>query len=505
MVKYKSPKEYIFLTIISVVGFFIIFFTSRNFGLGTTSDSVEYIVASKTFVDGLGFLMLNNQPMVWWPPVYPILLGLVSKILSTDSLYTARILNSLIFGMIVFLSGVLINRNIKSSSLLTVLCAIAILLSFTIIQMALMVLTELLFICLVLFCFFFLDSYMKENKTKYLISLALFVSIAALTRYIGILLIPWVILNILVVSRKNLHEKIKHTLLFLFISCVPILVWIGRNYFHSGTLFGYRLPVEYSLSQNLVYIMNVFSSWYIPFNTRNSPYLLLMLGTIAAAIFIIALREVLKKHNQILELYPYFIFVSLYLLFIVFLIMNMGIDQASKRLLSPIYIPLTIIIFFIVFEFSHVVAAKIRMKSSQIFSYTAVGIFLIMNYKETQSGIINYSLNGEGFTSRKWRESKVIAYSQQNKILSSDKIVYSNFPDAIYALTNIKCEKTAGPQKPNEDVEIYRNVWPKRKNAFVLWFDELQPYLYRIEELQRITKMQTIKKLDDGTIYFIHD
>lgn len=84
-------------------------------------------------------------------------------------------------------------------------------------------------------------------------------------------------------------------------------------------------------------------------------------------------------------------------------------------------------------------------------------------------------------------------------------MVYSNFPEAIYVLTNFKCEKTAGPQKPNEDIERYKNVCPKRKNAFVLWINELQPYLYRFEEPQRITKMQTVKKLEDGTIYFIPD
>lgn len=504
MFKYKS-KEYIFFTFISVVAFFIIYLASRNFGLGTTSDSVEYIVASKSFNDGKGFLMLNNQPMVWWPPVYPILLGLVSKIFSADTLNTARNLNSLLFGITVFLSGVLIHRNIKSSFLFTGLCTISILLSFQIIQMALMALTELLFICLVLFCFVFLESYMKENKTKYLIILAIFVSLAALTRYIGIILIPWVVLNILIVSNKSLNEKIRHILLFMLISSLPVLVWIARNYIQSGTLFGYRFPVEYSLGQNLLYILNVFSAWYVPFNLRNSPYLFSILLTITAVIIVITLREALKNQKQISKFYPYFIFVLLYLLFIVYIIMNMGIEQVSKRLLAPIYIPLTIIMFFIVFEFSHLITTRVKTSALQILPYAAISIFILMNYKGTQSGIIDFSMNGEGFTSKKWRESKVIAYSQQNKILSSNNLVYSNFPDAIYVLTNFKSEKTAGPQKLNEDIERYRNVWPKRKNAFVLWFNELQPYLYRFEELQRISKMQEIKKLEDGTIYFIPD
>lgn len=498
----SNLKEKIYFSILALVGFTVIFITTHPYDLGFTSDSVEYITAARSFLNGQGLLMLNGEPMVWWPPIYPIIVSIISYVFSIDAVYSARFLNAVVFGLIVYLSGELIKRIIQPNLALTVLFTIALLFSNQIIQMALMALSELLFIAFVLLYLICLDSYSKTNQSKYIIYLSIIVVLSALTRYIGIILIPAGIISIWLVNENTYKQKISHLITFSVLSILPVIIWLIRNYILSNSFFGFRFPAEYSLTENLKNLVNILLNWYLPNASKNYSGLTIIVLLVCSIYFILTVIGLVKKNRNVFNKYfPILIFIFFYTSSLLYLVMNVGIDKISNRLLAPIYIPFTLLIYFVITTLSNIEINK--WARGKFLTYLLIILFIVQNVFTSFESLKHHYENGEGFFHRSWRESSLIKYSLNHNIFSSGLSIYSNFPNAIYLLTNHKCLKTASPDFERKNIQEFKGIWPEAKKSFVLWFNAVQPYLFSLSELKQITDMKLIAELEDGAVYFI--
>ena len=186
----------ILLGILGIIGSGVVLLLTYQHGSGITPDSVSYISAARSLANGHGFITYNGEFLVFQPPLYSIILALIKNIFSIDPLISAGYLNSLLFGLIVFISGLFFLKHLKSF-ILVILGTLSVLISYAIVQSSLMTLSEPLFIFLLLLFFHYVDAYQKEHNIYSLILFSLAAALACLTRYTGIIIILTGLINII--------------------------------------------------------------------------------------------------------------------------------------------------------------------------------------------------------------------------------------------------------------------------------------------------------------------
>ena len=227
-----STKYKLSLVLLALVGVVLILFSTNRWGAGLSPDSVGYIGTARHLIRGAGFITYDGSPTVVWPPLYPALLALVGGIFGTDPLLLADILNALIFGLIVYLGGLLALKHLSSFPAFALVGTLAIVFSKPLFQVSVMAWSEPLFICFVLLSLIFAHSYLAKNDVTSLILFSSAVALSSLTRYIGITLILWGTLIILIFHRDSLKNRIAHLSLFTLISAFPLGLWpVALTYF----------------------------------------------------------------------------------------------------------------------------------------------------------------------------------------------------------------------------------------------------------------------------------
>ncbi|EDN69288.1 membrane protein [Beggiatoa sp. PS] len=104
----------------------------------------------------------------------------------------------------------------------------------------------------------------ETKSLKYYLLAAIFVSLAALTRYIGYSLIAtffvYTIYFLIIQNQEKSGSKnhLWHKYLFLnSLTYIPSLLYLGNNYIISHTFHGQRYPSNLTIFENLLFIFNV--------------------------------------------------------------------------------------------------------------------------------------------------------------------------------------------------------------------------------------------------------
>ena len=142
-------KPNLLVALVAVVGIAILMFSTRNYGAGLSPDSVNYIAVARNLNSGAGLVMLDDSPLLVWPPLYPALLALLGNVFEKDPLPVANVVNALLFGLIVYTGGVLTFRHFSSFPALGLAGTLAFLVSIPIFAVSVMAWTEPLFILFV--------------------------------------------------------------------------------------------------------------------------------------------------------------------------------------------------------------------------------------------------------------------------------------------------------------------------------------------------------------------
>jgi len=505
-VKYRNLFKLIVLGLLGFTGVGIILLITSRYGAGLTPDSAAYISAARNLAEGNGFLTYNGLHLVVQPPLYSIILAVIKKITLVDPQTSAGYLNAFLFGLIIYLSGILLLRYLKSFVLI-LLGTVSVLISYALVQASLMALSELLFIFLLLLFLYSFGTYQAKRDFISFFVFSASAALACLTRYTGIVMILLGVLGIFFFTRNTKKEKFWHSVIFLLISVLPISVWVIRNYFISGTLVGLRAASSYTLFENLRFFYNTVFPWYLPFNSIVISFILIFL---VVAIWILFKSSEHRSWNRdaFNLIGPSLLFVVLYSAVILVSSTTTAYDKISDRLLSPIYIPVIFTLFFITDKILRRLVEITHLKS--IILFFAIGILLLMNspVKNTMQITEQYiEQAGWGFNSDSWRKSETIEYLNRQKQLGKSHTFYSNEPEAVYLQTNLttKCSPAKtfynSPQLFSNE-ENLKQGWLNGENVCLVWFNNSnRSYLFTIDELQKNIKMNEIAHLKDGKVY----
>ena len=336
-----------FIPLLGILGVSLVLIYTHRYGAGVTPDSADYIAAARSFQEGAGFVHWEGKPFTSWPPLFPIVLGLLG-FLGIDPLIGTRILNALCFGGVAASVGWMANRLIPNPWLVIAAMA-SILLMPTISGISMFALSEALFLLLALWTVWILPKSITQSTWGSVIATGMLCGFSILTRNVGgILWIIGVAMFLGYPQALSYGKRIGRTVVFSILSLGPYALWLVRNAMISGTLSGGREGTDRTFLMNFGYIVEIFIEWMMP---QRLPFVMQAAGVLVVCGLVIW-GMALGFRSQKTFSSAFRVYVSLFVIgYTVFLwIMASTIDfdylkLLSGRLLMPIYLPALLLFF----------------------------------------------------------------------------------------------------------------------------------------------------------------
>ena len=424
---------YILLIAFIGLGMFLVWY-STVWGAGLISDTYQYAASARNFVLGNGFsLPFGNgelEPMTKYPPMYSVFLA-AFELVGVSVRQGARLLNIVLFGvniLLVFLSTLKLTRSHLSSLLAALLVSI----SFVMVEVHSWALSEPLYICLGLSAYLFLQKYLEEAKSIWLILASLFVSVAFLTRYVGLSLVVSIGI-LLLINRVDIRRRFRDVFLFGMIALLPVTLWTLRGYLLTQTLNDRALGFYPLTVKNYVSAIDVVYGWLLPLSFVQVEEKLLLaltaivlIGTVLLFVRfrrtqIAGLIKAPSPEQRILLLHIlYFLIYGL-----VILASKTWIDPdigLSNRILSPMLVSLLILLaagFSFLWEHFDRARSLVALFSLGLIAYYGIGTFATVR---------TFNESGIGIARRGWNRSEVVRSLRSYPSYT----VYTNSNSSLY-------------------------------------------------------------------------
>ncbi len=331
----KRNELYILAAVISAALVYFIWITAKIYPFQTADGSI-YMEVAQNIAQGKGLFYLSDgrlEPYVFWPPLYPFLIGFFSKITGWDVLTVS----SLLSGICLVVTFYLLYKIFKLFKLNLFLIASGLILYWLswLFLLHFSTLSETLFIPLFLASYYYLLRWSKEYRTKHLVLSGFFIGLALLTRYAA-----WGIIGayliILFIASKDMRSAFKNAFLFLIPVAILFTPWYLYTLRYTG--FFQREWGLHLVGSRHLYEMNVtFANWFTPGLTKIFIIPLFVLLLISMLLLIKKLPDLVTDKKIYI---PVFIG-GIYFVFILFSISFFDFDTPlDTRILAPVYFAL---------------------------------------------------------------------------------------------------------------------------------------------------------------------
>lgn len=474
---------------------------STTLGAGLTPDSVSYLATGANLFGGKGLVDYTLQPLTVFPPGYGFLIA-VGHQLGMTTMTSARVLNVAAVAATVWFGSVLLRRHVRSS--LLVACATVLLgTSVHLLADARMVWSEPIFLLVMVGFVLALEGAVGEARTgRWFWAAVGLVWAAFLVRYAGMALVP---AGALVLFGARRDRLVKAVAFVAAASAVPLL-WLLRNRSVDGTLMGPRSPSPDSVGVALDRVMQTFGYWLRPEVPGGTDYVaagiiaLILLGSCAAvAGWWTWRRRPDPASAGEVSLAALVAVVACYIGYLVFAQVTTAFDPINTRLLSPVYVPLVVVITVGVDR----AASLLGWRPLRVLGAVAVVIVVALNAVVYVRGVAHDRDTGLAiFPSAMQTTPVIVAVSE----LPEGDVVYAAAPALVAWLSGHQPVLSTPPS-----TELRTDVPLPIPDSFVesvactpSWLVELGPPpagVHPVEELAEVVAVTLVEEWPDGRLY----
>lgn len=481
----------------------ILFATTKN-GIGVSPDTTLYFSEANKIVGLVRSGGNVGSLKILEPPLFPAVLAAIKLITGAEPYVAARYLNSILFGLVVFLSVILFKRYFASTPAFILVGTLSVLLSYSLVSVYLIALTEPLFILFVLAYIIFLNAFLIKQSRTSSILLSLSAMLAFLTRYVGAILIFVGVVCILLFTADNWKTKIKHSLFFSLIAGLPTSIWALKDFGGFTDIVSYKGSPPISLMQNIGNAMDNFLSWFLPYRVIHNNLFLIALFLAIFLSFVLIIRQFRKQGKSakkqtmtnygplVILVVPYFAFLLLLIRFVI---------DIENRYLAPIFIPITLLILAFVRALMKLLKDRFDSKLVTIVTVVFFIGWIVIPANKALHVIEAHYTEGWGYSSITWQNSETVRYIVNNY---QQCTYYSNRNDAIKYLTGLDTRLIPEKHSYMENQKTLDQIWPPEgKTCLVIFNNVDRYYLYSEEELLEVSDVTEAIQYDDGSIYVI--
>src|SRR5450432_605032 len=483
----------------ALIGFFLIRIFLKHSGIGVSPDSVTYIAAARHLVHGMGFKSFDNLPVVDFPFAYPFFLTIISFFTSLDPLQFGGWLNGILFGVLLYMSGCIMNGFHKTTGWYKRILLLCILFSPALQEVYSMLWSETVFIILILFFIPSITNYLKFKTNKWLWISAGICALTCLTRYAGVFMMLTGGTIVFFNKENPLLKRIMDCLIFGILS-IPLLVLnIIRNFWLTGLATGIRPRSEAGLLKIMEYFGDVLSDWILIDRSSGFAVFLTILVLLLFVIIIVFRRY--KKSASGLE---YVIAVTglTYLVFMLFSYSITRYEPFTSRLISPIFIPL-------LWSLTSWIPGFISEKTYSMKWVAGIPVLLVAAWFinrelaadwEYYDGVKDAGI--PGYREDPFKQTEIVQFLGKNKNDFNPRFpIYSNAGDAVYFVTGLPALQLPFIDFPKK-VEGYYTGYYNHRPEYLVWFRDLDnPDMPGLDSILKNKNMDLVKQLPDGAVY----
>jgi hypothetical protein len=483
--------------IAAICGFILIQVFSKHSGIGISPDSVTYLSAARHIVHGPGFRSFDLLPVVEFPAGYPFFLSGISFITRLDPLQFAPWLNGVLFGILLYTCGSIMNGFYKSNNWYKRILLLCFLLSPALQEVYSMLWSETIFLLLVLFFMICMSDYLRLKTTRSLTISCLICALACLDRYAGIFLVPVGLILIFFNENISFRKRITHCIMFGSFSLSLFLVNIVRNYQLTGLLTGRRQKGNLGFLSIIQYFGGVFCDWFqLDRNAGTAIGITLALIVIFLLVIFFSYRRRKPDHS-----FEYIIALTgvMYCVFMLLSSFLTRYEQFTNRLLAPVFIPLLWSLSWWIPGFIERRTVRIKWVAGLFFLLVAarfINVQLAADY-EFYDGVKDAGIPDYG--EDEFALSGIAQFLGKNKTIFDSRFpIYSNAGDAVYFVTGLPATQLPSVVFPKKVRQYY-----DAKNNYLVWFRNLDnPEMPKLDSILKNKNMVLLKQLPEGAVYF---
>jgi hypothetical protein len=486
--------------IAGLIGALLIFLFSRHGGIGLEPDSIVYLSTARSVVQGGGFFEFEGIPTTDFPIGYPAFLSLVLFISRIDTVQSGSVINMFLYFCLIYLSGGIINHISTKNRWIKIPFLFLIVFSPALLSIYTMILSETLFLVLVLLFFLALHRYGQTKTIRALVVVAILAGFSCVVRYAGVTLVGAGGLMLLLDWKLKPGRKFVHLSIFCVIGSAFLIANLYRNYLFTGMLMGDRERSLTSLGQNIQNYSRVIGQF---FSFNNFPVEVIILVGIAFFLFYIYSHIIhIYKTNRYYNFWNICaVFFIVYTLFMIFSATFSRYETLNVRLLSPLYLPALLpFTFVITWTISKLVGRK---KLS--FVSLLVLLFGVISFIQLRDSRISYLRTNEegipGYAEDDWKNSPLLHYMNMHKTLfKDDGRIYSDGNEAVYLFTGLRADLIPHVESENENANFEED---QKSEYYLVWFyNNADPELLSLNKLLKEHRYTKLVAYPEGCIYY---
>ena len=511
------------LLIAGLVGL-LIYTSLRRFGIGISTDAVNYLFTAFNLTSGHGWISYDTTPYTWWPPLYPALLAGLHLLTGADLVAIALWVNIATFIGMVIATWQLARQLFAGRPALVFWSVLLAAGAQMMVASAQNAGSDYLAALLAVVGLLAAGSYIRKPGWAAWAWLFLTGMLSALQRYIGVTVIAVAGLVVLVYYRGTLQRRLAAAAA-QGLALVPLAFWAWHNLLAGTGPFGPRIPATNSLGTNFDLTFKVMMGWIIPpgILARHILRSELLFGAgiaVVAGILIAGLTITLVRKVQVLPFLGWLV-VFYAVLFPLALVANASLawfKDITDRFLVPAYIPILLTVFLALDLFLRWLAGKISGRLSSLVCtalailvpllvlWTAFAGSVSLVQASRSVGVLPDNL----YHNPDWNSNPTVEAVRQQLADHPDAVLYSNQPPGFALFTWHTTYWS--PLKHDAIFKDHRYPLGDFATAFThcsahcyLVWKLPHPYdhLYLPDELSRIARMDVIFQSTGGIIYQI--
>jgi hypothetical protein len=484
-------------------GVFLLYLS--KWGLGFEPDSVNYLDAAESLLVH-GTL---GHWLVYWPPLLPISLSIISKLVGIEVKDAAIVLQALLFSSNLALIYLMFQRAFKSH-LVGVFCFTLFANIDSFLSIHFILYSEPLYLTFTLFGWLiYVSSFRNNNKYDCrLILVGISFSLATLTRYIGIMALPTLMLMELFKLRQYGVRLLLKRILTVSVSyCIPFFSWVLFKFVFIGESTHRSLNLHpLSAKQLRVFLETVAHH----FGFSNVSIFSVMISLIGIH-WVYKMCSAKRKGYYIRDCVStrpwegiafFFSFAYLSLFCVVISVMDSSI-RLDERTLIPIF---PFILLFVLSTIQD--GIKINQQTKVLISCLCLTFLFVHHIGYSYKFVKKFKENGLEYNNKDWNTSNTLIYLKSNKSKLHSS-VFSNDPHALRF--HLGRYYRYLPRKYNPQTKILNENFEVRMKklkqdiangkAMVVYFTERKrPNYASLLEMQKFG-IHPKKVFNDGVIY----
>jgi len=512
----EKNKFWIFLAGLAIAAMALGGIATSRYGAGVASDSVKYLAVAQNLLNGNGLFDHRGLPLLSWPPLYSMIVAGLNLITGLDVFVAGWYFNIFLLGLDLVLSGVIFQRVFSTKLLYAYLATLFVFLSISSLRIHATIGSDAFYLTMTLIFLIAMDGYIQKRSYRAFTLMVLLCALAPLLRYVGLALAVTALVVILVENRKSVRVFLRDGFVLGIFSIAPIFWWLViHNIMTYGSLWGTGNDRTVDVVQNTELAFTKMLHWFVPYLSVIMP--VLTRPFIVLGIFVLALALINRRDNgnwlawlrefALPSTYPTMTYAFVYFSAVALTIITSDHRYLHSDRYYVILLVPTMIFAFVTYD--QLIRPHIKLSARQA-AYGLVVIFALWTVYPLY-GIHEYLVNalerGEPsdynlFNTRAYHDSMIVPEMQRLRENQPDAIVYSNYVDAVWFYTR----KPAAilPIRDVADLTATYAGWPHDKAGYIVWFkpNEYKHYLSP-EELAQFGSLELIYSNPSGDIYFV--